>query len=66
MVEDCETKEDSGPKPDGEKEAESSAEEDAGTTGEVGNVDPSLGYITWFTNVVELYQERNLQLLQVW
>ena len=50
--------EDSGPKPDGEKEAESSAEEDAGTTGEIGNVDPLLGYITWFANVVEVYQKK--------
>ena len=33
VVEDHETKEDSCPKADGEKEAESSAEEDAGTTG---------------------------------
>ena len=28
-------------------------------TEEVGNVDPSLGYITWFTNALELYQKRN-------
>ena len=41
-VEDHETEEDSGPKPKGEKEDESSAEEDAGITGEVGEVDPSL------------------------
>ena len=27
-------------------------------TGEVDNIDPSLGYITWFANVVELYQKR--------
>ena len=58
-VEDCETEEDSGPKRDVEKEAESSAEEDVGTTGVVGNVDPSSGYIAWFTNVVELYHKRN-------
>ena len=54
-VEDCETEEDSGPKPNGEKEAQSSAEEDAGMTGEVGDIDPSLGYIVQFANVVELY-----------
>ena len=36
---DQETGEDSGPKPNGEKEAESSTEEDVGITGEVGDVD---------------------------
>ena len=30
-----------------------------GTTGEVGNVDPSLSYIMQFTNAVELYQKKN-------
>ena len=34
-----------------EKETESSAEEDVGTTGEVGDVDPSLGFVMWFANV---------------
>ena len=58
-VEDHETGEDSGPKPNEEKEAESSAEEDMGTTGKVGDVDLSLGYITWFANAVELYQKKN-------
>ena len=29
------------------------------TTGEVGNVDPLLGYIAWFVNVVKLYQKKN-------
>ena len=58
-VEDCVTEEDSGPKPDGEKEVESSAEKDAGMTGEVGNVDPLLGYIVQFANAVELYQKKN-------
>ena len=43
----------------GEKEAASSAEEDAGMLGKVGNVDPSLGYIMQFANVVELYQKKN-------
>ena len=54
---DQETEEDSDPKPNGEKETESSAEEDVGMSGEVCNIDPSLGYITWFG--VELYQEKN-------
>ena len=30
-----------------------------GTTGEVGDVDLSVGYIMQFTNVVELYQKKN-------
>ena len=30
-----------------------------GMTGEIGNVDLSLGYIMQFANVVELYQKRN-------
>ena len=59
MVEDNEAEEDSGPKSNGKKEAQSSAEEDAGTTGEVSDVDPSLGYIMQFANVVELYQKKN-------
>ena len=58
-MEDCETEEDSGPKPDRKKEAETSAEEDTGMTGEVGNVDPSLGYIMQFANMVKLYQKKN-------
>ena len=45
VVEDYETKDNSGPKPNGE-EAESSAEEDVGMSGKVGNMDQSLGYIT--------------------
>ena len=28
-------------------------------TGKVGDVDSLLGFITWFANVVELYQKRN-------
>ena len=51
-IEDHKTEEDSGPKPDREKEYE-------GTTGDVGDVNPSLGHITQFANVVELYQKRN-------
>ena len=53
-VEDCETEEDSGTKPEGEKGAESSAEEDTGASGKVGSTDQSLGYIIQFTNAVEL------------
>ena len=59
VVEDHEAEEDSGPKPNGEEEAESSAEEDIGPAGDVGNVDQLLGYITEFTNAVELYQKKN-------
>ena len=58
MVEDHEMEEDSGPKPIEEEEAESPAEEDVGMTVEVGDVDPSLGYIMQFVNVVELYQKK--------
>ena len=58
-VEDQETEEDSGPKPNGEKEAKSTAEEVVGTIGEVRDVDQSLGYIREFANVVELYQRKN-------
>ena len=54
-VEDHETEEDSGPQPNGKKEAESSAEEDVGMSGEVGDIDLSLGNIMWFANVVEIY-----------
>ena len=59
VVEDCEMGEDSGPKPYEEKEDKSPAEENVGITGEAGDVDPSLGYIVWFTNAVELYQKKN-------
>ena len=59
MVEDCEAEKDSGPKPNGEKEAKSSAEEDTGLPDEVSDVDPSLGYIAQFTNALELYQKKN-------
>ena len=59
VVEDHETEEDSGSKPDREKEAESSAEEDMGMSGEGGSTDQSLGYIVQFTNAVELYQKKN-------
>ena len=58
-VEDHKTEEDSGPKPSGEKEAESSAKEDVETTEEIGVVDPSLGYSMWFANAAELCQKRN-------
>ena len=59
MVENHETEEDSGPKPNKEKEAESSAEEDVGMTGEVSDVDASLGHIAQFSKLVELYQKKN-------
>ena len=59
VVEDQEAEEDSGPKPDREKEAKSSAEEDVGMTGEVGDVEPSLSCIVQFANVVELYQKKD-------
>ena len=52
-IEDHETEEDSGPKPNGEKRAESSAEEDMVMTGRVTDVDPLLGFVMQFTNVVE-------------
>ena len=58
-VEDRETEEDLVPKPNGENEAKSSAKEDVGTTGEVSNVDPLLGFTEQFANAVELYQKRN-------
>ena len=59
VVGDQETEEDSDPNPDGEKEAEVSAEKDVGMTGDVDNVEPSLGYITQFANMVELCQKKN-------
>ena len=46
VVEDHETEEDSGSKPNGEKEAEPSAEEDMEVSGKVGGTDQSLGYIS--------------------
>ena len=64
-VEDHETEEDLGSKPDGEKEAESSVEEDMGMSGKVGGTDQLLGYIIWFTNAVELTRKEP-QLLWVW
>ena len=30
-----------------------------GMLGKVGNADPSLGYITWFANAVELHLKKN-------
>ena len=54
MVEDHETEEDSGPKPNGEKEVKSSAEEDMGMSGKVGGTDQLLGYIVCFANAEEL------------
>ena len=51
--------EDSGPKPDEEKETKSPAEEDAGMTGEISDANPSLGHTAWFANAGELYQKKN-------
>ena len=59
VVQDHEAEEDSTPKPSEEKDAESSVEEDAGMTGEVGDVDQSLGYFMQFADAVELYQKKN-------
>ena len=59
VVEYHETGEDSGPKPNKEKEAEHSAKEDTEVSGKVGGTDQSLGYIIQFTNTVELYQKKN-------
>ena len=59
VVEDCETEVDSDQKPNREKVAKSSAEEDVGMSGKVGGTDQLLGYIAQFTNSVELYQKKN-------
>ena len=64
VVEDCEAEEDLGPKPNGEKEAKSSAEEDAGLLGKVGDIEPLLSYIMWFTNAVKLYQKKKCNCFQ--
>ena len=58
-LKDHDAEEDSGPKPNGEKETESSVEEDTGVTGKVGDADQSLGYIVQFANTVVLYQKKN-------
>ena len=59
VVEDNETGEDSGPKPNVEKEAVSSTEEDVGMSGKVGGADQSLGNIVQLASAVELYQKNN-------
>ena len=59
VVEDWEAEEDSGTKPNGEEEAEFSAEEDVGMWGKVGSADQLLGYIVQFANTVELYKKKN-------
>ena len=59
VEENHETEEDLGPKPNGKKDTRSSAEEDVGMLGKVGNADWPLGYITWFASAVELYQKKN-------
>ena len=58
-VESNETKENSGVKPEGEEEVESSAGEDTKTWGGVGGADQSVGYIDHFANVVKLYKRKN-------
>ena len=58
VVEDCETEEDSGPKPNGEKEAESSAEEDVGMPCKVGRAEQLLGYIVQFANACRAISEK--------
>ena len=46
-------------KPEGEEEAESSAREDAKTSGGAGGTDQLVGYIVYFGNMVEIYQRKN-------
>ena len=57
-VENNKAEEDSGMKPKGEEEAESSAREDPETSGGVGGADYSVGYIVHFASMVELYQRK--------
>ena len=59
VVENHEMEKDSGPKPNREKDTESSAEEDVGTLDKVGDADQLLGYIMQYANAVELYQKKN-------
>ena len=59
IVESTEAEEDSNVKPEGEEEAESSAEEDAETSNGVRGADQLVGYIIHFANVVMLYQRKN-------
>ena len=58
-VESNEAQEDSGAKPEGEEEAESSVGEDAETSSGAGGSDQSVGYNVHFANRVKLYQRRN-------
>ena len=57
-VENNEAEEDSGVKPEGKGEADSSAGEDTETSSGVGGADQLLGYIVPFMNTVELYQKK--------
>ena len=66
VVEDPKTENTSGPKPNGEKEAKSSAEEDVGISGEVGGIDLFLVYITWCAKRGRVILTKEPQLLQVW
>ena len=58
-MESNEAEEDSGMKPEGEEETESSAAEDAETLSGAGGADKSVWYIVCFANAVKLYQRRN-------
>ena len=58
-VESNEAGEDSGTKPKGEEETESSAREDVDTSGGTGGADQLVGYIFCFANAAELYQRKN-------
>ena len=58
-MESTEAEEDSGVKPEGKEEAESSTGEVAETSSGVGGADQLVGYIACFTNMVELYQRKN-------
>ena len=59
VIEDHETEEDLGSKPDGKKEAESSAEEDVGMSGEVDDTDHVIKLYCLVANAIELYQKKN-------
>ena len=57
-VQNNQTEEDSGMKPEGKEKAESSAMEDIKTSSVVGGADHSVQYIVYFANAVELYQKK--------
>ena len=58
-VENNKAEEDSGVKPEGEEEAESTAGEDVETSNKGEEADQSVGYIVCCANAVELYQNKN-------